>query len=219
MTFDPTSRRSLARDNGHVNPDFHGRKVFGTFLLAFGLISLWASLTLSTEGFWLLKDGLQPSCNINPFFSCGNVMQSDEAHQFFTVPNYFWGLIGWSVVTATGAAMLAGATFARWYWRAFSVGMFAAWFFLMWLFTQAVYEIGFLCLYCMLTWATQTIMLWVITPWLMREKLIIDRDNVSRIGAAILPYSWILPVINLGAIALLIIQHFPLLLPLLLKGN
>ena len=178
-----------------------------------------AALTLSTEGYYLLKDGTQPSCNINPFFSCGNVMQSDEARAFFGVPNYFWGLIGWGVVSAVGAAMLAGATFARWFWRAFAVGMFAAWFFLMWLFEHAVYEIGFLCLYCMATWATQTIMLWFVTPWLLREKLLFDSDRAARFGAAVLPYAWLLPVINLSAIALLIIQHFPLLLPLLLNGN
>lgn len=207
------------RDNGNVNPDFRGRYVFGTFLLVFGLLSLWASLTLATEGFWLLKDGTQPSCNINPFFSCGNVMQSDEAHQFFGVPNYFWGLIGWGVVAATGGAMLAGATFARWYWRAFAIGMAVAWGFLMWLFTQAVYEIGFLCLFCMATWVTQTIMFWIITPWLVREKLLFDSERWSRIGATLLPYSWLLPVVNLAAIALLIMKQFPLLLPLLLNGN
>ena len=92
-----------------MNPDFKGRRVFGTLLLVFGLISLWAALTLSTEGYYLLKDGTQPSCNINPFFSCGNVMQSDEARAFFGVPNYFWGLIGWGVVSAVGAAMLKSA--------------------------------------------------------------------------------------------------------------
>ncbi|MEY4477030.1 MAG: hypothetical protein RJA31_534 [Actinomycetota bacterium] len=209
----------MTRDNGNVNPEFRGRTAFGTFLLVFGLLSVAASITLATEGFWLLKDGVQPSCNINPFFSCGNVMQSEEAHQFFTVPNYFWGIAGWGVVAATGAVMLAGATLARWYWRIFAIGMFAAWGFLMWLFTEAVYDIGFLCLWCMATWTTQTIMVWIITPWLMREKLLFDNERVSRIGAAVLPYSWILPVINLGAIALLIIQHFPLLLPLLLNGN
>ena len=202
-----------------MNPDIRGRKFFGAFLLIFGLISLWAALTLSTEGYYLLKDGTQPSCNINPFFSCGNVMMSDEARAFFGVPNYFWGLIGWGVVSASGAVLLAGATLARWYWRAFAVGMFAAWFFLMWLFEHAVYEIGFLCLYCMVTWVTQTIMLWIVTPWMLREKLVVDSDRASRFGATILPYAWVLPVVNLATIALLIVQHFPLLLPLLLKGS
>lgn len=201
-----------------MNPSFRGRIFFGTFILLFGLISVWAALTLSTEGYYLLKDGSEPSCNINPFFSCGSVMQSEASRAFFGVPNYFWGLIGWGVVSATGAAMLAGATFARWYWRAFTVGMFLAWLFLMWLFVAAVYQIGFLCLYCMITWTTQSIMLWVVLPWLLREKLLFDSDRLARIGAAILPYSWLLPVINLGAIALAIIAQFPLLVPMLING-
>lgn len=213
------SALTIPCDNENVNPDFNGRRFFGAFLLVFGLISLWAALTLSTEGYYLLKDGTQPSCNINPFFSCGNVMQSDEARAIFGVPNYFWGLIGWGVVSAVGAAMLAGATFARWFWRAFAVGMFAAWFFLMWLFVHAVYEIGFLCLYCMVTWTTQSIMLWIIVPWLLREKLLVNNEKFAKFGGAVLPYAWLLVVVNLGTIALLIVQHFPLLLPLLLGGN
>jgi uncharacterized membrane protein len=205
-------------DNGGVNPTFRGRFAFGAFILVFGLISVWAALTLSTEGYYLLKDGTQPSCNINPFFSCGNVMQSDEARAFFGVPNYFWGLIGWGVVAATGAGMLAGATYARWYWRAFAVGMFVAWFFLMWLFFAAVYDIGFLCLYCMITWTTQSIMLWIVLPWLLREKLLFDSERLSRIGAAILPFSWLLAVVNIAGIGLAIIAQFPLLVPMLLSG-
>lgn len=201
-----------------MNPTFRGRYAFGAFILVFGLISVWAALTLSTEGYYLLKDGTQPSCNINPFFSCGNVMQSDEARAFFGVPNYFWGLIGWGVVSATGAGMLAGATYARWYWRAFTVGMFVAWFFLMWLFFAAVYDIGFLCLYCMVTWTTQSIMLWIVLPWLLREKLLFDSEKLSRIGAAILPYSWLLPLVNIAGIGLAIIAQFPLLVPMLLNG-
>ena len=214
----PTREHGERGDNGKVNPTFRGRFVFGAFILVFGLISAWAALTLSTEGYYLLKDGTQPSCNINPFFSCGNVMQSDEARAFFGVPNYFWGLIGWGVVSATGAGVLAGATYARWYWRAFAVGMFVAWFFLMWLFVTAVYDIGFLCLYCMITWATQSIMLWIVLPWLLREKLLFDSEKLSRIGAAVLPYSWLLALANIAGIGLAIIAHFPLLVPMLVNG-
>jgi len=146
-------------------------------------------------------------------------MQTDEARAFFWVPNNIWGIICWVVVSATGAGMLAGATYARWYWRVFAVGMFFAWFFLMWLFFAAVYDIGFLCLYCMVTWTTQSIMLWIVLPWLLREKLLFDSEKLSRIGAAILPYSWLLAVVNIAGIALAIIAQFPLLVPLLLSGN
>ena len=195
-----------------------GRIAIGWFLLVFGLLSLAAALTLSTEGYYLLKDGTQPSCNINPFFSCGNVMQSDEARAFFGIPNYFFGLIGWGVVSATGAAMLAGANFARWYWRSFLVGMFAAWGFLMWLFTEAVYQIGFLCLYCMATWTTQSIMLWVIVFWLLREKLLSKSKNLSVFGQKVLPFAWLVAFLNLSLIAIAIVIQFPKLVPLLLGG-
>jgi hypothetical protein len=96
--------------------------------------------------------------------------------------------------------------------------MFAAWFFLMWLFVAAVYSIGFLCLYCMITWVTQSIMLWIVTPWLLREKLLFDNDRLARIGATVLPYAWLLPVVNLAVIALAIIAQFPLLVPMLING-
>jgi hypothetical protein len=52
------ARHSTQRgDNKEVNPTFRGRIFFGTFILVFGLISVWAALTLSTEGYYLLKDG------------------------------------------------------------------------------------------------------------------------------------------------------------------
>lgn len=145
-------------------------------------------------------------------------MQSDEARAFFGIPNYFFGLIGWGVVSATGAAMLAGANFARWYWRSFLVGMIAAWGFLMWLFTEAVYQIGFLCLYCMATWTTQSIMLWVIIFWLLREKLLSKSKILSSFGQKILPFAWLFAFLNLSMIAIAIVIQFPKLVPLLLGG-
>jgi uncharacterized membrane protein len=114
--------------------------------------------------------------------------------------------------------MLAGANFARWYWRSFIVGMIAAWGFLMWLFTEAVYQIGFLCLYCMATWTTQSIMLWVIVFWLLREKLLSKSKNLSVFGQKVLPFAWLVAFLNLSLIAIAIVIQFPKLVPLLLGG-
>ena len=61
-------------------------------------------------------------------------------------------------------------------------------------------------------------MLWIVLPWLLREKLLFDSDMLSRIGAAILPYSWLLPLVNIAGIGLAIIAQFPLLVPMLLSG-
>ncbi len=190
----------------------------GVFILVFGFASWLAAITLGVEGYYLLKDGTQPSCNINPFFSCGNVMQSDEARVFWGIPNQFFGMTGFAIVGTVGAAVLAGAHFARWFWRSFIVGIFAAWVFLMWLFTEAVFDIGFLCLYCMAVWTTTIIALWVLLPWLLTTGALFESDRARRIGAAVLPFSWLIVVANLAVIALTIIAQFPLLLPLLFNS-
>ncbi len=190
----------------------------GVFILVFGLVSWLAAITLGVEGYYLIKDGTEPSCNINPFFSCGNVMQSDEARAFWGIPNQFFGMTGFAIVGTIGAALLAGAQFSRWFWRAFIIGIFAAWGFLMWLFTAAVFSIGFLCLYCMVVWTTTSTAVWILLPWLLKNGALLKSDTAQRIGAAVFPYSWLLVVANMAVIILTIIAQFPLLLPLLLNG-
>jgi hypothetical protein len=70
----------------------------------------------------------------------------------------------------------------------------------------------------MLTWATQTIMMWIVLPWLLREKLLFDNDALARFGERVMPFAWFVPVLNIAGIAIAIIQHFPMLLPTLLNG-
>jgi hypothetical protein len=60
--------------------------------------------------------------------------------------------------------------------------------------------------------------LWILVPWLLREKLLVDNDRLSRIGGTLLPYSWVLVVANLGTIGIAIIAQFPLLVPMLING-
>src|SRR5699024_6040602 len=43
--------------------------------------------------------------------------------------------------------------FAAWWWHATSIGLLLAMVFCFWLWTQAVYVINTLCLYCMIVWA------------------------------------------------------------------
>jgi hypothetical protein len=52
----------------------------------------------------------------------------------------------------------------------------------------------------------------------LREKLLFDSERLSRIGAAIMPFAWLLPLVNIAGIALAIIAQFPLLVPMLLSG-
>lgn len=132
----------LARDRG-----------FGILLVVTGAVSWIASGILVLERLELYKDaGYVTSCDVNPWVSCGVVMKTWQA-ALFGFPNPLIGIVGFAVVVTVGASLLAGARFARWYWACFQAGVTAAFAFVVWLWSQALYEINALCLYCMVVWA------------------------------------------------------------------
>lgn len=132
-------------------------------LLAGGAIGLVAAFVLTIEKFTLAIDPTySPSCSINPVLNCGSVMDTPQAAAF-GFPNSLIGIAGFAVVTSIGAAMLAGAVFARWFWAATQFGITAAMIFVHWLIVQSVYEIGALCPYCMAVWAVTVPIFWYVT--------------------------------------------------------
>ncbi|MGQ0843379.1 MAG: vitamin K epoxide reductase family protein [Sporichthyaceae bacterium] len=125
----------------------------GWLLLAGGLIGFAAAFTLMVEKIALLKDpGYSPSCSLNPVLNCGSIMKTDQA-EVFGFPNPLIGVAAFPVLAATGAALLAGARFARWYWIGLQTGVTLAAGFVGWLIFQSLYRIGALCPYCMVVWA------------------------------------------------------------------
>lgn len=125
-----------------------------------GTIALVASILLSVEVFSRLKNpSYIPVCNLSPIFSCTSVADSPQSH-IFEMPNYFLGVAAYSAVVTIGAAMLAGAKFARWFWQATAIGMIFAFAFITWLQFQSLYRIGALCLFCMIVWATTGPLFW-----------------------------------------------------------
>ncbi|WP_024793995.1 vitamin K epoxide reductase family protein [Tomitella biformata] len=128
-------------------------------LLIAGLLGGLASFILTWEKVELLIDpNYVPSCSFNPVLSCGSVMDTPQA-SLFGFPNSLLGILGFAMVVATGAAMLAGARMAAWYWMTLWVGLTAAVVMVHWLIYQSLYTIGALCPYCMVVWVT-TIPLW-----------------------------------------------------------
>jgi uncharacterized membrane protein len=179
------------------------------YLLLSGLGSWFAAFTLSREGYLLAKTGATPSCDINPFFSCGNVMESWQATMFFGAPNQLYGVAGFMIIATVGGAMLAGATMRRWFWVLFTLGIFMAYGWLMWMFYQAVFVIGLLCLYCMVVWAIHIPLWWIFLPWAMKQGMLGSSNGMRKFGEQWLPYSWILIVINYAVIGLAILIQFP----------
>lgn len=188
----------------------------GIFLILTGVIGWWGAMELITERVRLLLDPEYTlNCDINPLISCGNVMASWQA-SLLGFPNPLLGVAGLVAPIAVGVALLAGARFDRWFWWAFMTGVAAAFVFIHWLFDQAVYQIGALCPWCMLVWLMVIPMFWVLLIWSLKTQKLTDNARAQRFAAAVWPFTWVIVLANLVAIAVAILVQFPTLISLLL---
>lgn len=138
------------KENNHI--ESKGDIRFGWYLVISGFIAWIASGILVLERLSLYKNSDHvTACDINPWVSCGSVMKSWQA-ELFGFPNPLIGIAGFSIVIAIGFALIAKAKFSRWFWVAFQIGITLSTAFIVWLISQAVYEIQSLCLYCMIVW-------------------------------------------------------------------
>ncbi|MBW5480614.1 vitamin K epoxide reductase family protein [Streptomyces bambusae] len=174
-------------------------------LIVSGAAGLLASFVITQDKFTLLSDPtFVPSCNLSPVISCANVMQSEQA-SVFGFPNPMLGLAAYAVVVAVGFGLLAGAHYRRWFWLGLNLGTLLGAGFCMWLMSQALYEIGALCLWCSLAWVATIAMFWYVTVHNLRHGVIhAPRALVSGVQE----FHWVVPVTWYGVIVLLIATRF-----------
>lgn len=193
--------------NGREAPSERG---LAWLLLIGGLLGLVASFVLAVEKYALLADpSYVPTCSLNPVLSCGSIMSSAQA-EAFGFPNPLLGVAGFAVVVSTGAALLAGARVAGWFWGGLQIGATLAVIFVHWLIFSSLYRIGALCPYCMVVWAVTVPLFWYVTlrnataltlrlpPWLARAVALARARHgvvltvwVLIITAAILERFWL----------------------------
>ncbi|MFJ3384156.1 MULTISPECIES: vitamin K epoxide reductase family protein [unclassified Curtobacterium] len=180
------------------------------FLLVTGAVALYAAFRLVLDEFekYANPDAVL-SCDASPFISCSNVMASWQGH-LLGFPNPLLGLMGFVAPIAVGVVLLAGFRGAKWFWIVFNAGVFLAWVFVTWLFTQTVWSIGALCPWCMLVWSMTIPMFWVFTVWNMSRGTFGARGQ--RIGKALLPFCWAIPLANYLVIVVVILIMFPTVL-------
>ncbi len=182
--------------------------------LVTGLIGLYGSFQLTIERFALIADPeVKLSCDINPFVSCGPVIQSWQG-SLLGFPNPLIGMMAFVAPVAVGVAMLAGARFARWFWILYNLGLLAAFVFIHWLMTQTVFVIGTLCPYCMLVWLVTIPLFWYGTVWNLGNNLGLPEGAASLFRQA-LPWTWLIVLLNYLVIVAIILANFPLLLTVL----
>ncbi|MGH3980436.1 MAG: vitamin K epoxide reductase family protein [Pseudonocardiaceae bacterium] len=154
-------RESTGRSTG--NPAGAEVRWLAWLLVVGGSIGTVVSGALLVEKIALLQDpAYVPSCSINPVLSCGSVMSTEQA-AVFGFPNPVLGVTGFAVVTTVGTALLAGASFHRWFWLGLQSGTIAGAGFVHWLIFQSLYRIGALCPYCMAVWTVTIPVFWYVT--------------------------------------------------------
>lgn len=181
-------------------------------LLVTAVVGLAATVTLVLERLALDEDPTHiTSCDLNPWVSCGTVMKSWQA-QLFGFPNQFIGLVSFAVVITVAMGLLAGARYRRWFWLGLNLGVALGFVFCVWLWSQAVYDITALCLYCMIVWAMMIPMLVLLTTRNIVHGVLPSGPGLRRFAV-----NWAWPVIVLlyvGVIASIILRFgFEVLLP------
>lgn len=134
-----------------------------------GFLGLFAAFVLTLEKIALIKDPAhQLSCSLNPVLSCGPIIMSDQASAF-GFPNPLIGLISYAVVITVGMAILAGASFKRWFWLGLQAGTIFGVVFIHWLAFESLYRLDALCLYCLLVWTVTLPMFWYTTLYNLQQ--------------------------------------------------
>ncbi|MFD8564190.1 vitamin K epoxide reductase family protein [Streptosporangium canum] len=179
------------------------------FVLAIGGgLGVLAAFLLVIERLRLAADpGYVPSCSINPILSCGSVMKTEQA-SVFGFPNPLIGIAAFSVVTAVGMALLAGARFRTWFWYGLQLGTVAGVVFVHWLIFQSLYRIGALCPYCMVVWAVTIPVFWYVTLANLEAGRIPLPGGARRAASWAARYHTVVLTLWMLAIVGLILQRF-----------
>lgn len=177
-------------------------------LISGGIIGWIGALALTIER---LNVAANPdavlSCDISPFISCKSVMLTEQA-SLLGFPNSLIGLAAFVVPIAIGFAILAGATFAKWFWQLFTLGITGGVLFVFWLFSQSLYSIGALCPYCMVAWTGMIPMFWQQFLFAAREGIV--PVPVKSVGFFVNAYDWhwAFTILTFFGLALAVIIRF-----------
>ena len=175
MTDAVTSRRSLS---------------LAIVLIVTGVIGWYSAFALTLDKLAVLQNPQADlDCNFSVIVQCGVNLGSWQG-AILGFPNPIIGLGAFVAPIAVGVAMLAGATFARWFWMAFNVGVLGAFAFILWLSYQSIFNLGTLCPWCMLVWTVTIPLFWVLTFRNARDGVF--GEGLRRAGRTLLP--WVVPI-------------------------
>ena len=171
-----------------------------SFVLAFSLIVLGilgfiAAFSLTLDKISLLENpDAQLGCNFSVLVGCSTNLNSAQG-EVFGFPNSLLGIVFWSVTIAIGVAILAGATFARWFWALYALAATASVGLVIWFISQSLYVLHVLCPWCMVTWAVTIPVFWILVLHAARSGAFFLPPSVRRFADS--AFSWI-PLLTLA---------------------
>jgi uncharacterized membrane protein len=183
-------------------------KALPWILLISGIIGLICSAVISYDKYQLLQNPhFVPNCDLNPIISCGSVMASSQG-SVFGFPNPWIGLAAFSVLITVGAALLARATFKRWFWIGLQIGMVLGMAFAYWLLFESVYRINALCPYCLTVDVVVTTAFWYVTLYNLRAGHIKLPKRLIGVGSFARQHHLDILILWFLIVIAIILKHF-----------
>lgn len=175
------------------------------WLVVLAAIGISAAVILSIEKVEILAEPAHiASCSVSPVVACSPVITSPQASAF-GFPNPFIGIFGFTAVLTAAMTIAAGATrLAKAWWRTLLGGITFGAGFCVWLFYQGVFDIGKLCLYCMLVWLVTFALFWLVLSHCINTKQI----NLGARLNKLLSYKYELIAITYVALFALILYRW-----------
>lgn len=183
-------------------------KVLPYVLIACSLVGLVAAFTLTYDKIHVLTSpNYNPPCNINPVFSCGSVMKTEQA-SLFGVPNTIFGLMGFSALLTFSVVVLSGATLKKWLWQLAQIAATAGVIFMHYLFFQGVYRINAICPWCFVTWMITIPIFVYITSYNLKLHNLALPKVIKSVGPWIVRNHINILIAWYTAILLILLEHF-----------
>lgn len=190
------------------NKSFSLSQILPYVLIVCSLVGLLASFTLTYDKIHVLANpNYDPACNINPIFSCGSVMKTEQA-SLLGVPNTIFGIMGFTALFTFGVILSTGVLMKRWLWRIAQAAATIGVIFMHYLFFQGVFRINAICPWCFATWMITIPIFIYITAYNLENQNLVSNIKLKRFG------DWIaLNHLNIlltwyAIIFLILLEHF-----------
>lgn len=136
----------------------------------------------------LAEPGTSASCDFSILVQCSANLRSWQG-SLFGFPNPLIGLVAWTAVLVVAVGLVAGLTFPKWWWRAFTVGVTLGQALVVFLVWTSIFRLSTLCPWCMVTWAVVIPMFVVTWLWTLRAGVWTSSESVRRRADTLLLWS------------------------------